>query len=578
MEISSLALQFVLEGRDHCELAASGLLNLEKHSHDPEVINGIFRSFHTIKGTSGIFPEYLAITTLTHAAEELMVLIRNGEKTIDSESTDLFLAVLDQVGAWLDIVESTGEIPGDAQDKSAQLRAALQNMAGAADSGSTPDLVPLTEASEATETHPHETLLRAWLDALEPSCKETLRSTDAALTAFCYVPVSDAFFFGDDPIALIHTIPDLLLFEIVRQSDAPFDENYDPFVCDLRFMAVAAVDSAAVRNVFAYVEDQLTLLPCSCDLLEKVPTPFSPRTIIPPGPPGPNQEGVSSCTAESAVKKDASIRVNQEQLTALLDLAGRMIVVRNSLQYLAKLAATIYGAPQLAEEINLQHGFLNDIVERLQNIATEMREQPVSRVFERFPRLVRDLSRKLGKQVNLVMTGGETAAGKDIIDLLGDALIHLVRNSLDHGLETPAERTAAGKTEEGTITLRAFQDITGLVIEVEDNGCGVDPTRIRRKAVEKGAISAETAAAMSDEEALQLIMLPGFSTADTVSELSGRGVGMDAVLNIVASSGGSIRVFSTPGQGSRMRLTLPIHMAVDVPLIAWQDELTSRRF
>ena len=572
MEISSLALQFVLEGRDHCELAASGLLNLEKHSHDPEVINGIFRSFHTIKGTSGIFPEYLAITTLTHAAEELMVLIRNGEKTIDSESTDLFLAVLDQVGAWLDVVESTGEIPGDAQDTSAQLRAALQNMAGAADSGYTPDLLPL---AEATETHPHETLLRAWLDALEPSCKETLRSTDAALTAFCYVPVSDAFFFGDDPIALIHTIPDLLLLEIVRQSDAPFDESYDPFVCDLRFMAVAAVDSEAVRNVFAYVEDQITLLPCSRYLLENVQIPLSPPALI---PPGPNQEGASSHTAESAVKKAAFIRVNQEQLTALLDLAGRMIVVRNSLQYLAKLAATIYGAPQLAEEINLQHGFLNDIVERLQNIATEMREQPVSRVFERFPRLVRDLSRKLGKQVNLVMTGGETAAGKDIIDLLGDALIHLVRNSLDHGLETPAERTAAGKTEEGTITLRAFQDITGLVIEVEDNGCGVDPTRIRRKAVEKGAISAETAAAMSDEEALQLIMLPGFSTADTVSELSGRGVGMDAVLNIVASSGGSIRVFSTAGQGSRMRLTLPIHMAVDVPLIAWQDELTSRRF
>ena len=558
MALSSLALQFVLEGRDHCESAASGLLNLEKHCHDPEVINGIFRSFHTLKGTSGIFPEYVAITTLTHAAEELMTLIRNGEKTIDAESTDLFLAVLDQVGAWLDAVESSGTIPGDAQDKSAQLRAALHTMTSQPDAGYRPES---EKAAEAAGPHPHEASLRDWLTALDPSRKESLtstaQSTNSALTAFCYIPVTDAFFFGDDPVGLMHTIPNLVLLDVVRQSEVPFDENYDPFVCNLKFMAIAAVDSGTVRDAFAYVEDQIALLPFSLDLLE---TGQIPLQTLPP-----------------TVKKTTYIRVDQKQVNMLMELVGRMITARNSLQYLGKLAATIYGAPKLAEEINLQHGTFNDIVSGLQNIATAMREQPVSRAFERFPRLVRDMSRTLNKRVNLVIAGEKTVAGKDVVDLLGDALIHLVRNSLDHGVETPAERAAAGKAEEGTITLRAFQDSSGLIIEVEDDGRGIDPAQIRRKAVEKGAISADTAAAMSDEEAIQLIMVPGLSTVAAVSDLSGRGVGMDAVVNIVTSSGGSIRAFSTPGQGSRMRLTLPKGIAPATTLIAWQGDLTSRR-
>jgi two-component system chemotaxis sensor kinase CheA len=556
--ISSLALQFVLEGRDHCESAASGLLNLEKNSRDPQVLNDIFRSFHTIKGTSGIFPEYAAVTTLTHAAEELMDQVRSGGKVIDSESTDLLLAVLDQVGAWLDAVESTGSIPGDAQDRSAQLRAALKTMTGQPGPDSRPD----SEAVTATAgTSLLEALLRAWLIALDPTRKAPLAtarsSADTALTAFCYIPTPDAFFCGDDPVALIHAIPDLLLLDVARQSETPFDGNYDPFACDLKFLAVAAADAGVVRDVFAFVEDQIALLPCSPDLLESV------QTSSQPPPP--------------AAKKTTFIKVDQEHLNSLAELVGRMISAGNSLQYLGKLAATIYGTPKLATEINLQHSTLTTIISGLQNIATEMRLQPVSRAFERFPRLVRDLSRTLDKRVNLVMTGEETVVGKDIIDLLGDTLIHLVRNSLDHGVENPAERTAAGKAEEATITLRAFQDTSGTIVEIEDDGRGIDPALIRRKAVAKGIISSDRAAAMSDEEAIQIIMLPGFSTADAASLLSGRGVGMDAVMNIVTSSGGSIRVFSTPGQGCRMRLVLPKSAAVTTTTVAWQGDLLSRR-
>ena len=275
MQLSSLAIQFILEGRDHCDMAASGLLNLEAHSHDPEIINGIFRSFHTLKGTSGIFPEYGAITSLTHAAEDLMDLIRNGQKSIDSEITDLFLAVLDQVGGWLDVLESTGAVPGDALVQSAPLIAALKAMKSGSDFGCILELEPTTEAAE---TNGLELVLREWLAGLNPSRYESLfsalQSPDATLTAFCYTPVPDAFFFGDDPVSLIRSMPGVLLLDVIKLSDAPFDADYDPFVCDLQFLAIVAADDVTVRDVFAYVEDQIALLPFAAELLENKPAPI----------------------------------------------------------------------------------------------------------------------------------------------------------------------------------------------------------------------------------------------------------------------------------------------------------------
>lgn len=581
MQLSSLATQFILEGRDHCDMAASGLLNLEKHSHDPEVINGIFRSFHTLKGTSGIFPEYVAITTLTHAAEDLMDLIRNGKKNIDSKMTDLFLAVLDQVGIWLEQIESTGALPAAAQTESAGLLSTLKAMKEEPAAETTAQIAAVSEISEA---NPLEDDLRNWLLGLDTSRKETITSalqeTDIQHTALCYTPVSDTFFFGDDPINLIRTIPGLLLLEIVNTSEAPFDENYDPFVCNLSFLVVAAADCETVRGIFGYVEDQIAVIPVSPDLLEKMPEPTvvaQPTLTTPTAtvftPSAPEQEQTAT-PAESSGKKITYIRVDQEHINSLMDFVGEMIIAKNSLPYLGKRAATIYNVPALADEIDQQHGTINQIVSSLQDIAMQMRMLPVSRAFERFPRLVRDISRKLDKRVNLVMAGEETLADKDVIDLLGDPLIHLVRNSLDHGVETPAERIAAGKPEEATITLRAYQDKSDIVVEVEDDGRGIDPERIRRKAVEKEVITAETAANMSDEDAVQLIMAAGFSTAETVSDLSGRGVGMDAVMSIVTSLGGAVRAFSTPGEGSRMRLTLPMSMAISKILIVCQGDCT----
>lgn len=569
MPASSLAIQFVLEGREHCDTAARALLDLETHHFDTEIISSIFRSFHTIKGTSGIFAEYGTITLLTHSAEDLMDLVRNGRTRLDSTLIDLFLAVLDQVSVWLDSIEERGDLPGDAAERCAPLLARL-----AAAKGQESDEQTIAASSiEEQEDNPQRVRLHAWIAELNPELRSTLASRlkepDAILTAVCYQPTAEAFFFGDDPVNLIREIPQLVELSVLTPPGAKISEDYDPYNCQLCFMALASVAPAQVQNLFEYVADQTAILACTPELFHIAPpaetdsaAADAPETFLAP----------DGADAGPAGKKTTYIRVDQQQISLLMDLVGEMIIAKNTLPFLALRADRTYHVPQLAGEIEESHSTLNQLVSRLQDTTLQMRMLPVLRAFERFPRLVRDLSRKLSKQVRLSMAGEETRADKDVIDLLGDPLIHLVRNSLDHGIESPDERIARGKPAEATICLRAYQDKAEIIVEVEDDGRGIDPARIRTKAAARGLITTEAANALSDEAAIQLIMAAGFSTAETVSDLSGRGVGMDVVQSMVTSLGGSVRAFSTPGQGSCMRLTLPLSMAISKILIVTQND------
>jgi len=256
------------------------------------------------------------------------------------------------------------------------------------------------------------------------------------------------------------------------------------------------------------------------------------------------------------------LKVDQARIDMLMDLIGELVVAKNALPYLANRAEQEYGCAPLAKAIKLQYAVINRIAEELQGGIMQVRMVPVSTVFQRFPRLVRDLSRKLGKQIKLVMEGEDTEGDKNVVEDLPDPMVHLIRNSIDHGIEMPDERKAAGKPVEGTIRLRAIQLDDQVMIEISDDGKGIDPDVIRRKAYEKGLIKEEQLDNMSDHDALQLILAPGFSTAETVTDLSGRGVGMDVVSNMVRKTGGGVVVESTPGMGSTVRLTLPLSMAV----------------
>jgi two-component system, chemotaxis family, sensor kinase CheA len=245
-----------------------------------------------------------------------------------------------------------------------------------------------------------------------------------------------------------------------------------------------------------------------------------------------------------------------------MNLIGEMVVAKNALPYLAARAEDLYGVRELSREIKTQYGVINRIAEEMQDAIMQVRMLPVSFVFQRFPRLVRDTAHKLGKEVRLIMEGESTEADKNIIESLADPLIHIVRNSLDHGLESPAERRAAGKPPEGRLTISARQESDRVLIEISDDGRGIDPDVIRRKAYEKGIIDEAALERLNDQEAVNLVFAAGFSTAEQISDLSGRGVGMDVVRNAIARVHGSIDLRSRVGEGTRLRLSLPLSMAV----------------
>ncbi|MBK5941537.1 chemotaxis protein CheA [Halochromatium roseum] len=270
---------------------------------------------------------------------------------------------------------------------------------------------------------------------------------------------------------------------------------------------------------------------------------------------------------EDSYAAPSSIKVDQTKIDTMMNLIGEMIVAKNALPYLAARAEKVFGVRDLAREIKAQYSTIHRIADEMQDAIMQIRLLPVSFVFQRFPRLVRDTANKLGKEVHLVMEGESTEADKNVIESLADPLVHIIRNSLDHGLETADERRAAGKPPTGQLSIRARSESDRVVIEIADDGRGIDPDTIRRKAYEKGIIDEQALERLSDQEAVNLVFAAGFSTAAKVSDLSGRGVGMDVVRNAVAQVNGSIDLKSEFGKGTRLRLSLPLSMAVSNVMI-----------
>lgn len=266
-----------------------------------------------------------------------------------------------------------------------------------------------------------------------------------------------------------------------------------------------------------------------------------------------------------------SLKVDQVKIDRLMNLIGEMVVSKNALPYLAARAEEVFGVRELSREIKTQYAVINRIAEEMQDAIMQVRMLPVSFVFQRFPRLVRDVSRKLGKDVNLILEGEDTEADKNIIEALGDPLVHIVRNSLDHGFELPEVRKAAGKPASGTLIIRAMQESDRAIIEIIDDGKGIDPEAVKRKAYEKGILDEAGLERISAQEAVNLVFAPGFSTAEVISDLSGRGVGMDVVRNAIETVNGSIVLESEVGKGTRIRLSLPLSMAVTNVMIIESD-------
>ncbi len=314
--------------------------------------------------------------------------------------------------------------------------------------------------------------------------------------------------------------------------------------------AIAAQDTAPVAAFLAALEDGPAAAPDDAELAA-APVAALPSVDLPAAAPA----GEPRAPART-------LKVDQGKIDLLMNLIGELVVQKNALPFLAHRAEEIHGSREMGREIKEQFATLDRLTQEMQGAIMQIRMLPVAEVFDRFPRLVRDIARRLDKQVEMVMEGTDTAADKTIVEALGDPLLHIVRNSLDHGIEEPATRVAAGKPPVATLRLRAWQDNDCVVIEIADDGRGIDPARIRSIAIDKDVVTREQAAALSDQEAINLIYRPGFSTAAEVSDLSGRGVGMDVVLSTVQKLGGRVSVSSQLGSGTVTRLSLPLSMAV----------------
>jgi two-component system, chemotaxis family, sensor kinase CheA len=293
------------------------------------------------------------------------------------------------------------------------------------------------------------------------------------------------------------------------------------------------------------------------DRRENVETPIL-VAAAPPPPPIPAQ--APSAADNKSIPR--VLRVDQSKIDSIMNLVAELIVAKNGLSYLATRAEQVHGSRAVAREIKDQFAVIDRITQGLQVGVMSVRMMPVSQVFQRFPRLVRDISRKLSKSIELVIEGEDTEADKNVLESLADPLIHMVRNSLDHGIETPEDRIAAGKPEKGVLRITARHENDFVVIEVSDDGKGIDPRRVKAKALQTGLISAERAEQMSDQDAANLVFAAGFSTNEEVSDLSGRGVGMDVVRSAVLKAGGDVSLRTTLGVGTSVTVRLPLTMAV----------------
>lgn len=299
----------------------------------------------------------------------------------------------------------------------------------------------------------------------------------------------------------------------------------------------------------------------------------TPAATAPVETPAEKQtaDKASSFKPEPAVAPSKSVKVDQEKIDRLMNLIGEMTVAKNALPFLAKRAEEQHGLRDLAREIKEQFAVVNRIAEEMQDSIMQIRMMPFSFISMRFPRLVRDISRRLNKDVQLVIEGEDTEADKNIIESLAEPLIHIVRNSLDHGIEAPDVRKQKGKPATGSLTIRASQEADRVMIEIQDDGKGIDPEVIRNKAFEKGLIDEATRQRLTDKEAVNLVLMPGFSTADEVSDLSGRGVGMDAVRSAVDKVNGTMALESQVDKGTRIRISLPMSIAVTRVMIIESD-------
>ena len=507
--VDELIEQFLIEGRELVEQATGDLLALEARPDDRARLDSLFRAIHTLKGSAGIV-DFPAMQRALHAAEDTLADARSVGVLDDVDLIGDCLACLDQLVGWFEVMEATGAIPAGAD-------AAADALMTRFDRGDNARV-----ALPGHDRQPRPPVTRA-IDNdgdLPPLSRQFVEAQIRLLS------VAD-----EDGLNGRVTSAVIVAARVLRQAGRP--------------EAAARLEDSLAAHGAAGAAPHLVGMREQLLIDGPAPASFAAEAL-----PSPAETPVQEVTLRA-------LRVDVERIDALVRLTGELTVAKNALAHIADLARDGLDTPALAARLGDQRDVLDRLVGELQRSVLAIRVLAMRHIFQRFPRLVRELGAGLGKAVRLEIHGDDTEADKTIVEGLFEPLLHVLRNAIDHGLETPAERRAIGKADPAVVRLRALRDGDRVVVEVSDDGRGIDVDRVRRLAVERGLVTPEIAEAMDDNEAVDLIFKPGFSTAAEVTAVSGRGVGLDAVRVALARMGGRVRVENRPGHGATVRFILP---------------------
>ncbi len=507
--MEELLQDFLLEAGELLSEVDNKLVDLEKRPNDRELLNDIFRGFHTIKGGAG-FLNAENLVSLCHRTENLFDKLRNGELTLSTALMDV-------------IMDATGVVR-----------------------------TMFTSLSQANQPEPADPELIASLEAALAGETVLLKKSSAGVTAATMsAPECDP---APEVVAQNSIENMMTMIEPSSPTEASIDDiNWDALHAALTGTVLPPQTAKPV------VEVAQAIVPDRPPVQEVVSAPaFVPVQDL----PTPARSAGAGAAPQQSLQKETTIRVDTVRLDQVLNLSGEIGLTKNRIANLKTQILHGKHDQETLKALDVSVSQLDLLVSDLQNAVMKTRMQPIGRLFQKYPRLARDLARQLGKDVELVLSGEETELDKTMIEDLNDPLVHLVRNAVDHGIESAEERAASHKTAKAIVTLSASQVGDHIYIEISDDGKGMRPDLLRAKAVEKGVIDAEAANSMDDRQSLHLVFLPGFSTKDQISSVSGRGVGMDVVKTNITRLNGKIDVISVPGQGSTFTISLPLTLAI----------------
>lgn len=533
MDMSDFKELYASESREHLDLLNDALLTLENNPNDMEMINEAFRAAHTLKGMAGTMG-FDNVSELAHAMENVMDLIRDETLAVNTEVINLLFKAVDM----LELLSSSPEETSGLDTLIKELKAYSQGDVVVEKPANTTanlkqdnDFNLTQEEIEMTQNaHGHPMTIRV---KLEEDCVFKSLRADMVLDAL------------EEHGELIKANP-----EIEKIKNEEFEHTF--------YVLFSTKDDKdiiynSLNSVSEVEEVEINLIEDITELLIKEDTKPKEESKT-TSEDNEKKKKPKAATLSKRLKSNNTIRVDVERLDSLMNLVAELVIKRTQVESV--------GRSYNLDELNKKLKPLSKVTTELQNAVMEMRMVPISLVFNRFPRLVRDLSQELDKNINLVIEGEDTELDRTIIDEIGDPLVHMIRNSIDHGVESPAKREAVGKDPVGLVRLSAFHEGNNVVIQIQDDGNGIDPEFIGNMAVEKGVISQSELETMSDNEIIKLIFAAGFSTAAKVSDVSGRGVGMDVVKNKIESLSGSVDITSQVGKGSIFTIKLPLTLSI----------------